>query len=97
MKIKTKTGFVCDVEKERALDWRTCKCLRKIDSGDGSLIIQGITDVVPLLLDEAGEAALMEHVKDEKGYIPTPRMIEEVKEILEKLGEEAKKSASSQE
>ena len=97
MRIKTKSGFVIDVEKERATDWRTCKCLRKIDSGDGSLVLQGITDVVPFLLGEDGEAALMKHVENEKGIIPTEKIIGEIKEIIEKLGEEAKKSGSSQE
>ena len=96
MKIKTKSGFVIDVDKDRATDWRTCKSLRKIDSGDGSLILQGITDVVPFLLGEDGEAALMKHVENEKGLIPTQRIIEEIKEIIEKLGEDAKKSESSQ-
>lgn len=96
MKIKTKSGFVIDVDKDRATDWRTCKSLRKIDSGDGSLILQGITDVVPFLLGEDGEAALMKHVENEKGLVPTQRIIEEIKEIIEKLGEDAKKSESSQ-
>lgn len=97
MKIKTKSGFVIDIDKDRATDWRTCKCLRKIDSGDGSLVLQGITDVVPHLLGEEGELALMKHVENEKGIIPTEKIIEEIKDIIEKLGEEAKKSASSQE
>lgn len=96
MKIKTKSGFVCDVNPDLAKDWRFCKGLAKLDSGDESQVIQGITFLVPFLLGDDGEAALMEHVKDEKGIISTPMIIEEFKDIFFKIGDESKKSASSQ-
>ena len=97
MKIKTKSGFVCDVNPERAKDWRFCKALAKCDSEDESSIIQGITFVVPFLLGEDGEKKLMEHVTNEDGIAPVPEIIKEFKNILEKMGEETKKLQSSQE
>ena len=97
MKIKTKSGFVCDVNPELAKDWRFCKGLAKLDSGDESLVIQGITFLVPFLLGNDGEAALMEHVKNKDGIISTPEIIAEFKDIFFKIGEESKKSESSQE
>ena len=56
MKIKTKSGFVCDVNPDLAKDWRFCKGLAKLDSGDESQVIQGITFLVPFLLGDDGEA-----------------------------------------
>ncbi len=97
MKIKTKSGFVCDVNPERAKDWRFCKALAKCDSEDESSIIQGITFVVPFLLGEDGEKKLMEHVTNDDGIAPVPEIIKEFKNILEKMGEETKKLQSSQE
>lgn len=97
MKIKTKSGFVCDVNPERAKDWRFCKALAKCDSEDESSIIQGITFVVPFLLGENGEKKLMEHVTNKDGIAPVPEIIKEFKNILEKMGEETKKLQSSQE
>lgn len=97
MKIKTKSGFVCEVDAERAKDWRFCKALAKCDSEDESTMIQGITYVVPFLLGEKGEQKLMEHVKDENGHVPMEKVIQEFKNILTKMGEETKKLQSSQE
>ena len=94
MKIKTKSGFVCDVDETKVKDWRFAKNLAKCDAEP--TMVQGMTFVVPFLLGEDGENALMEHVKEKDGTIPTPKMIAEFKEILDLIGAEAKKSESSQ-
>ena len=96
MKIQTKSGFVCEVNEEKVKDWRFCKNLAKCDSGDESAMIQGVTFVVPFLLGDDGEAALIKHVTDDAGISSTEKIIEEFKEIMTHLGESAKKSQSSQ-
>lgn len=96
MKIKTKSGFVCDVDPERAKDWRFCKALAQCDSEDESTMIKGITFVVPFLLGDEGEQKLIEHLSNEKKIAPVDKVISEFKNILEKMGEETKKLQSSQ-
>ena len=96
MKIKTKSGFTCEVNEEKVKDWRFCKSLAKCDSGDESAMLQGITFVVPFLLGEDGEEALLKHITNKEGLAPTEKIIEEFKDIMNQLGEASKKSQSSQ-
>lgn len=95
MKIKTKSGFVCDVDERKAKDWRFAKLLAKAD--EDSSAISAISDMVTYLLGEDGESKLMEHVKDKDGFIPSSDVIAEFKEIMKLCGESVKKSASSPE
>jgi hypothetical protein len=94
MKIKTKSGFVCDVSLERAQDWRFTKLLAKWTKDENGFV--AMADALNYLLGDDGESALMEHVKDEKGHVPAASMISEFKEILNLLGEKVKKSGHSQ-
>lgn len=94
LKVKTKSGFVIDVNENKAKDWRFTRALAKWQHDETAFI--GLADCLPFLLGEDGENALMEHVKEKDGSIPAEKMISEFKEILEKLGEEVKKSTSSQ-
>lgn len=97
MNIKTKSGFSCKVNEARAKDWRFAKGLADCDSGDESRILKGMTFVVPFLLGEKGEEALIKHVTNKNGIAPTDLIMSEFKEILSLMGEETKKSLSSQE
>ena len=97
IKVRTKSGFVCEVDPERAKDWRFCKALAKCDSQDESELIQGMTFVVSFLLGK-DEDKLIEHIsKSNNGLAPVDKIIEEFKEILVEMGKEVKKSQSSQE
>ena len=96
MNVKTKSGFECKVNEKRLKDWRFARALAKCDSGDESKALEGLTFVVPFLLSEDGEQALMEHVQDDEGIAPTDAIISEIREILSLVGEEIKKSQSSQ-
>lgn len=94
IKVKTKSGFVIDVDENRAKDWRFTKMLAKWESDETPLV--GLTNCLPFLLGEDGEKALMSHVTEKDGTIPSEKMITEFKEILEILGQKVKKSESSQ-
>jgi len=48
------------------------------------------------LLGEDGEQALMKHVEDAEGIVSTETVISEIRNIIELVGEEVKKSQSSQ-
>ncbi len=95
VKVKTKSGFVIDVDENRAKDWRFTKALAKWEKDETSLI--GMADALPFLLGEDGEKAMMEHIKEKDGSYPVEKMIIEFREILEHLGDVLKKSSSSQE
>lgn len=97
MEIHTTSGFVCKVNEKRAKDWRYVKALAEWDSGDESRALKGVTAAIPLLLGKEGEQELMKHVADEDGLIDSETMIAEFKEIVLLMGEEVKKSQSSQE
>lgn len=96
MKVKTKSGFVCEVDENRADDWDFCDYLLMCDSE--ATLVQGIKKAVPFLLGEKNENALKEHVREKDGRIPASKMIAEFQEILDliKQNNETKKSSSSQ-
>ena len=96
MKIKTKSGFVCEIDENREDDWDFCDYLLMCDSQ--ATMVQGIKKSVPFLLGEKNENALKEHVKEKDGRVPASKIIAEFQEILDliKQNNETKKSSSSQ-
>lgn len=96
MDVKTRSGFECKVNERKLKDWRFAKALAKCDSGDESKVLDGLTFVVPFLLGEDGEESLMKHVEDADGIVSTETVISEIRNIIELVGEEVKKSQSSQ-
>ena len=95
MTVKTKGGFVCEVKENRVKDYRFVKALAKCDTDSTSYV--GISEAVNFLLGDDGEAALMAHVTDKDGNIPTEAILNEFKEIMQRAGEQVKKSQSSPE
>lgn len=93
MQIKTKGGFVCEINENKIKDWRFAKALAKCDNEATS--IQGLSQAVNFLLGDDGEASLMEHLTDKDGNIPTESIINEFKEIMQRAGDQIKKSQSS--
>lgn len=96
MKVKTKSGFVCEVNEKIVADWDFVMLLRKSESEDVTTRLVASIDAVQMLLGDDGAAALAEHVKDENGIKNSAKVFEEFKEIMTLLGEESKKSQSSQ-
>lgn len=96
MKIHTKSGFVCEVDEDKANDWRFVKALADCDSGDESRVLKGMAFAVPFILGEDGERKLMDYVTNEKGLIGSDKIMKEFREVLSLIGEKQKKSSSSQ-
>lgn len=94
MKVKTSSGFKYEINENKLKDWDFAKAIAKCDSGDESKIIEGMTFVVPFMLGDDGEKALMDHVRDKEGIAATTDILREIKEIIKLVGEEVKKSAS---
>ena len=96
MKVKTKSGFSCEINENKMKDWRFIKALALCDSQDESKRLEGITTAVPFLFGDKGEAALIKHVTKD-GIASTEAIISEFREVLSMVGDEIKKSQSSQE
>ena len=94
MKIKTKSGFECNINERRLKDWRYIKAAAKINGGNEADILEAVTFAVPFLLGDDGEAALMSHI-EEDGTFDTEKMFAEFLEITQIAGEKVKKSQSS--
>lgn len=94
MKIKTKSGFECNINERRLKDWRYIKAAAKINSGNEDAVVEAIAFAIPFILGEDGEAALMAHVED-KGAVDGDRVVIEFLEITRLAGEKIKKSQSS--
>ena len=92
MKITTKSKFTCEINEDKAKDWRFVKALAKMESKNESDILAGTAFAVPFILGDEGEQKLIEHVTDENGIASTEQVITEFKEIMIKLGEATKKS-----
>ncbi len=97
MKIKTKSGFACNIDEKKCKDWRFVKLLAMMDSDDESEQLLGTTRAVTFLFGNEGEEALMKHVADKDGNVDGGQLISEFKEVLQLTSAELKKSASSQE
>ena len=85
VKIKTESGFECEVNENSLRDWRFIHALRDMSQKDSLVRMQGVYNMILLVLGEEGEKALSEHVKDETGFIDALKMAAEVNEIVTKL------------
>ena len=95
MKIKTKSGFVCNINENKVKDWRYVKALALWNGKNEIDRMTGMETAISFLLGNE-EERLMEHIKDKDGNIPADSLINEFREIQELMGEELKKSQSSQ-
>ena len=94
MKIKTQSGFECNINERRLKDWRYVKAAAKINSGNEEEVLNAVTFAVPFLLGEDGDEALTKYVEVD-GVSDTERVLAEFIEITKAAGEKIKKSQSS--
>lgn len=83
--IKTESGFECEVNENSLRDWRFIHALRDMNHEDALTKMQGVFNMILLVLGEDGERRLSEHVKDDSGFIDSLKMAAEVNEIVTKL------------
>lgn len=90
---KTSSGFAFSVNENIKKDWRFVKAISMAGSSKGNEItnIEGLVDLITLLLGADGEARLCAHLQQEDGTVPLTLVNAEVKEILGQLGNDAKK------
>lgn len=92
MKITTADGFVCDMDMEALGDWEILERLIEIQSGN----LQDLPAVMTELIGADGYKAAKEHCRNEKGRVPTDKVMALFFEILtaakETAGDDKKKS-----
>lgn len=80
---KTASGFEFSVDERVVTDFTFLELLTAMeDRKDQARQGIAILTVPGRLLGDAGKAALIEHCRDDDGYVPTARMIEEIRNII---------------
>jgi hypothetical protein len=87
MKGKTSSGFEFEISEDVANDYELVENLGELE--DNPLILG---KVVNQILGKEQTARLKDHVRNEKGIVPTDRMTQEIIEIFQNSGEEIKNS-----
>lgn len=72
MKVTTKGGFTCEINQDAIGDWEIVERLVAIQSGN----ISDMPAVITELLGADGYQSMKDHVRNEKGRVPTEKMME---------------------
>lgn len=96
MKVKTKSGFSCNVDANKIKDWRYVKAAANAAKGDEADAITNLVFMINFLLGDKDEERLIKHVTGKDGICDSTLIQKEFEEITRLMGEELKKSTSSQ-
>lgn len=89
VKVKTNSGFECEIDTRIVKDWKFVKAIQKTTSDDPQAQMAGSYEVVHLFLGDTNENALIKHIESlNDGYCPMDVMDQEVKEMLESIKNE---------
>ena len=83
MKVKTTTGFECEINTEAMNDMEVLELVVRIDEGDALAYSPFLTK----LLGKENKARLYDHVREADGRVPIEKVAAEVGEILDQAGE----------
>lgn len=97
MEITTRSGFKCKVNENKIKDWRYVTTSTKIAKSDNEIeIVNGVDFLLRFLLGDEQTDKLIEHISDKDGIAGAVDLVAEFKEITGYVGEQVKKSQSSQ-
>lgn len=85
VKIKTESGFECEVNENSMQDWRFIHAMRDMSQKDPLVKMQGVYNMILLIIGEDGERRLMDHVADDTGFVDAIKIAAEVNELVGKL------------
>ena len=89
VKVKTNSGFECEIDTRIVKDWKFVKAIQKTTSDDPQVQMAGSYEVVHLFLGDTNENALIKHIESlNDGYCPMDVLDQEVKEMLESIKNE---------
>lgn len=87
MKIKTESGFSCEISGEARDDIELLELLIRLDKGD----VSALPEATERLLGEKGKKALYDHLRGKEGRVSTRAVFSEFSEIF-KATKETKNS-----
>ena len=87
IKGKTKSGFEYEISKDVVNDYELVENLAELE--ENPLLLGKIVNQI---LGKEQTARLKDHVRNEKGIVPTDKMTQEIIEIFKNSGEETKNS-----
>ena len=90
IEVETKSGFKWHVNENALRDWRFVHALRDMQQANPLIQMQGVYNMILLVLGEDGEKKLSEHVADPNGFVDAAKMAAETNEIVMLAGEKNK-------
>lgn len=97
IKVKTKSGFTCNVDENKLKDWRYIRAAASATKKSGADAIVEVAFMVNFLLGDEDEERLINHVIEKEGVADSVIVQQEFEEITTLMGEELKKSTPSPE
>lgn len=96
MKIKTSSGFECDIPEGLSKDYRFLKARMALKSDDPDTSNQAALDLVPLVFcDKEAEDRFLTHLADKNGRVLFEDVFREIGEILTQAREKDHKVKNS--
>lgn len=96
MKVRTGSGFECEIPSGIAQDFRFIKARQALKSEDPDVSNQAALDMVSIVFcNEEEENKFLLHLADEDGRIPIADVFREIGEILAQAGEKDSKVKNS--
>lgn len=84
---KTSTGFSFSVDERIGNNFRFVQAFADMKSDDADTRLAAMVELPRIVLGREGAARLQEHVADEDGFVPTDRVISEIVNIIQLVGE----------
>ena len=90
--VRTSSGFECNPNPKFGNDWRCVDAIAECEGeSEGSFKhVMAIRTLMNLILTEKEKNALYKHVEEEDGTIPSDRIMKEIVEIFNGIGDQAK-------
>jgi len=90
LKGKTQSGFEYNVDEKMTKDWRFIRLVKKMTKGSNEDQIAALDDALIMVLGSEEEAdRLLQHIeKQNEGYAPADKVVEEFNEIISSINEE---------
>ena len=96
MKVKTSSGFECEIPGGIYKDYRFIRARQRLRSDDPETSNQAALDMVSIVFcDEKEEDRFLLHLADKEGRVPVDVVFREIGEILAQAGEKNKKVKNS--
>lgn len=96
MKVRTGSGFECEIPSGITQDFRFIKARQALKSDDPDVSNQAMLDMVSIVFcNEEEENRFLLHLADKDGRIPVSDVFGEIGEILAQAGEKNKKIKNS--